>query len=525
MKTRRLKMVAKIFALVAIILCGYLLSNVSAAQDPAASALLFTYYDVRNVGTTDNWFAVTNTSASWVQAHVRLRTGAKSVELLDFEVLLSPKDIFTFDLYKSGDSVALSSCDTKTLTDSGFTVDASGCINLEASGYIGLIMKCEGVTTAEALQKTLQGYVEVIGEGEIEPASTNKNKCKSWEGLLSSDPDYSKKNIPGKTLYNITSSTNKCVSDDIVDMVSVLEGKVYYADIDYSALTLNNVAFLNAEAIDNYLPDWGDGRDIILHADTYTAEQARCATDGGCFAYVDAKASPAPTNGADDLNICFYTLTVSSGGGTAQVVNRFGAAASFGPTLADLYNRRDGSLSETANNLDNLSENLSMMWANDDMLAGDGDLIRKENADSHFWALPSGFDVASKFAFIFPFQHFINEADSITAVVYDTEENTIDIPTDKFISPGLPTPTTPGGEAEIFAFTPSFEEGWVSFSPIATNSTCDDIPTYADSDDDVRCGEEALDTYVPGYTGAVFTVGAHSLSAGHFHYRGAEVPY
>lgn len=523
MRTKRLKMAAKLIALVAIMVCGFLFSNSYAAQDPAASALLYTYYDVRSMadgglGLTDNYFTVTNTSASWVQAHVRIRTGDKSVELLDFDVLLSPKDVFAFDLYlASNGGIEFASCDTKTLQNSGFTLNvADKCVvinSVSRPDMLSLIKKCQGVDDAAALAKTLKGYVEIIGEGMINPDPGDKTKCYSWTSGAN-------QNIPGRTLYNITASPNLCVPDDLFGMEPVLEGRVYYVAVD-SNYTVQRLGYLNAEALDTELPEWGldptPTKHIILHADSYGAEQARClAGDSGCFAYVDA--AIAVTNGAGDLNMCFYKNKITSAN---DVVNRFGAAATFGPTLADLLDRRDGSVSTTNDILDTLSGNFSQLDQNSNMFIGAGgaSTIDKNFADSHYFAVPSptySLDMNTRFAFIFPFQHFTNEADSISGVAYDTEENTISIPLEKYISPGLPTLAAPGEEAGLFTFSAPYPEGWVSFSPLASNATCG-----ADSDgtDDVRCDESVTDTYLPGYTGAVFTVGNTALGASHFYFR------
>jgi hypothetical protein len=42
------------------------------------------------------YVSIENTTDSWVAAHVRLRTGRYSVEVIDFPILLSPHDVFWF---------------------------------------------------------------------------------------------------------------------------------------------------------------------------------------------------------------------------------------------------------------------------------------------------------------------------------------------------------------------------------------------------------------------------------------------
>lgn len=518
MKKERFHMAAKMILFAAILVLGFSL-NAFAAADPAATALLYTYYDVRSnadggLDLTDNYFTVTNTdTVNWVQAHVRIRTGDKSVELLDFDVLLSPADVFAFDLYLAANGgIEFASCDTKTLQNSGFTTDGSGCIVMNSvtnSNMLSLIKTCQGVDDAGALLKTLKGYVEIIGEGQIIPDPADKNKCFSWVAGAN-------QNIPNRTINNIIAAPNSCVVADVANMGPVLEGKVYYVTVD-SDFSVQRLSYLNAEALDNALPLMGAGSpyaalNIIHHADNYPAELTRCAADPGCFAFVGAFNVATP-NAAQDMNFCFYQHRIAANN---DVINRFGAAATFGPMIADLNVRRTGARPVTAAALNTLEIGYSRLVLNSDM--GPLAIITKTNAQSHYFYVPapaSTLDMMTKFAFIFPFQHYINEADAIAvSAIYDMEENTTTTPLTKFISPGLPTVSSPGEEAAIFAFTPPFAEGWVSFTPTATNATCP--PGVSDATDDVRCTGAA---YTPGYTAAVFTTGANALGSSHMNYR------
>jgi hypothetical protein len=42
------------------------------------------------------YVSIENTSSNWVAAHVRLRSGRFSIEVVDFPILLSPHDVFWF---------------------------------------------------------------------------------------------------------------------------------------------------------------------------------------------------------------------------------------------------------------------------------------------------------------------------------------------------------------------------------------------------------------------------------------------
>jgi len=55
-------------------------------------ALLFPAFH----GAIDNYFTISNTSSDWIQGHLRLRGAGWSGELRDFDVILSPGDVFVF---------------------------------------------------------------------------------------------------------------------------------------------------------------------------------------------------------------------------------------------------------------------------------------------------------------------------------------------------------------------------------------------------------------------------------------------
>ena len=117
MRIKKVKTALGIAILGVMAVFGLSLSAYAISGEMAGTALLFTYYDARpealgGLGLNDNYMVVTNNSSNWVQAHVRVRTGKKSVELLDFDILMSPKDNFAFDLLYLDGKMTFASCDT-----------------------------------------------------------------------------------------------------------------------------------------------------------------------------------------------------------------------------------------------------------------------------------------------------------------------------------------------------------------------------------------------------------------------------
>jgi len=527
-----------VFLIAAMMVFG--LTGQSYAQEQYAggpgSSLLFGYYDVRSVadgglGLTDNYFTIINKSGYWVQSHVRIRTGDCSVELLDFDIMQSPKDNFVFDIYANG-GITFASCDTNTLVDSGFTpnFDADGdgtddCFILSSDTFpamLSLITTCgdcatgAAITEAEAAELVKKGYVEVIGEGVVKPKTSDETLCFTPTAV----------SIPGKTLNDLYDTA---CSVDLYDPEAELQGRQYFVEVDTSVspVIVKRLAQANAFVIDSD-PDYG----MILHENTYTDELASgdCnAADGSesCFAYAATETTDtagATADGANDMNWCFYVDEI---GGDA-VINKFGAAATFGPTLADIDSDRDGYLDVTDDNISEMMDEYGM--SSFDMVEGefdtDEDAYMKQWVDSHYFYAPSpgAYDMHTAFAFTFPAKHFIGENEAIQAVeIYDNMENTTTIEIGKFISPGLPTPETFADEANIFFLTPPFNEGWIRFEVEASNATAGcveanfgiDCDVYGYDADEVDVGTSG---YIPAYVGFVFTTGSENLGVSPFTY-------
>jgi hypothetical protein len=525
------------------------------------AALLFTYYDVRSVaqgglGLTDNYFSVINTSTHWVQSHVRIRTGDCSVELLDFDVLQSPKDIFVFDVYDEG-GITFASCDTNTLEDSGFNLnfDANGdgtndCFILSAETFpamLSLITQCgdcatgDEITAAQALSLVKKGYVEVIEEGSIRPGTSSSTKNKCFDANTDDGDDGII--IPGKSLLDLYSSD--CI-EDVYAPVAELQGRQYHVQVNLavSPVVIKRIAMADAAVIHG-TDDSTYG--LILHEATYGDEllAAPCnQADGSetrCYAYAAPSTGDGvneTADGANDMNWCFYVDAIDK----SPVINKFGAGATFGPTLADVSAtwgssyRRDGSLDNTARAIHDGLTGLSAF----DMVDGswtDSDWWTKQYMESHyFWApKPGPYDVRAGFAFIFPLKHFIGEKETIKALnLYDNSENTVVTELGKFISPGLPSPETFSEEANLFLLTPPFNEGWVRFEVSATNATtgCTDlfpaVPTPGDCQVlgyDVNYDTVATPAtkYVPAYLGLVFTTGSEALGCAPAFYNNQNI--
>lgn len=433
------------------------------SREVMGDQILFSYYDLRTKAQggpnlTDNYFTVVNTDGNeWVQAHLRVRTGQCSIELLDFDVIMSPNDVFTFDLFQDDNgNTVFASCDTETLISSGFGVDTEGCITIDTSGASALVLVKEcgncpdgsPISDSAALEATRWGYVEIIGEVEMRPDSGASEGDDCWEGDL----------IAGNyTSWSWVDEGNGCMYSGVG---MNLFGRVYYAALDsdgnvIKVATANGHSSPNAVAGDN----WDAGLTTIVHRPCYSDTSVGCSSGDGelesptgpGYAYGPVDAT-LPILGADDMNYCYWN-DLGDGSG----LNRVGAAATFGPTMADFrpgWRDNDGTGAPAATTTENI-----LMTQNS--AAG------KRFAVSHYWYFSD--DNQSRYVFTFPLQHFVNQSITMQKDVrFDTEENECTITTGKFISPGLPAPGVKVGEVAIIpAHDPddgcSYGEGWLAF--------------------------------------------------------------
>ena len=134
-------------AAVAAVTAGY--NGVANAQSLAAASdlgnlALIPYYTVRDGNVTG--VHLTNTSDSTQVVKVRLRRGTDSMDALDFNLILSPKDVWTGFLAAEGENVVFNT------TDSSCTAPAT------VNGKFTM----PGIYRADADE----GYIEIIGMGQ-----------------------------------------------------------------------------------------------------------------------------------------------------------------------------------------------------------------------------------------------------------------------------------------------------------------------------------------------------------------------
>ena len=124
------------------------------------------------------YISIENVSNNFVAAHVRLRSGRYSIEVRDFPILLSPRDVFwfQFEVIPDGsggiEAVRIFSNDAGTLALSGLP---SPSWDEHLDGRILRQFTKLEYTNEEIFEEMTQGYIEVFGLFELPriPAGSN----------------------------------------------------------------------------------------------------------------------------------------------------------------------------------------------------------------------------------------------------------------------------------------------------------------------------------------------------------------
>jgi hypothetical protein len=144
---------------------GGVAQAVNLSEDGTGMVLVYPYYTVRAPGAGTNpyntYINVTNTTASAKAVKIRFREGKNSREVLDFNIFLSPVDMWTGAVIPTaagGAAIVTSdrSCTIPSFTFADSTVGTvSSAVPFKSSGYTG-----DG--GGDSIDRTREGYVEIF---------------------------------------------------------------------------------------------------------------------------------------------------------------------------------------------------------------------------------------------------------------------------------------------------------------------------------------------------------------------------
>jgi hypothetical protein len=150
---------------------------VQLSQDGTGQVLIYPYYTTRTSGAGDfaTYLNVVNTTSSTKAVKVRFLEGKNSREVLDFNLYLSPYDVWAGAISKTTSGAKLTSADKSCVTDlGGFAASVEGgriypeFVNyayVGASTDVGITTGIDGA--GESLDRVREGYFEIIEMGTI----------------------------------------------------------------------------------------------------------------------------------------------------------------------------------------------------------------------------------------------------------------------------------------------------------------------------------------------------------------------
>ena len=137
--------------------------------------LLYPYYTVRNNNVTA--MSIVNTTSLTKLVKVRFLEGKNSQEVLDFNLFLSPQDVWTGVILPTATGAKIETGDNSCVTPSDLFGNAAGALRTVGSYNINDFKNFTYTTpTADSIytsnDRTREGYIEVIEMGIITLAST-----------------------------------------------------------------------------------------------------------------------------------------------------------------------------------------------------------------------------------------------------------------------------------------------------------------------------------------------------------------
>jgi hypothetical protein len=140
-------------------------------QDPnnLGQALIYPYYTVQSAGGNafNTFVSVTNTTAVVKVVKVRFREGKNSAEVLDFNLYLSPNDMWTGAVIPaSTDSASPARLVTNDVSCTNPAIPSGG-VDFRNFEYTGA--RADGL--AAGLERTREGYVEMFEMGTLDPTA------------------------------------------------------------------------------------------------------------------------------------------------------------------------------------------------------------------------------------------------------------------------------------------------------------------------------------------------------------------
>lgn len=222
------------------------------------------------------YVSIENTSSKWVAAHVRLRSGRFSIEVIDFPILLSPYDVFWFQFESVASGVPGEPSAIKLWSMDTDTIEKSGLEELIGATYDGEIWTMQLAGTilnqfdelSDEYKKMLeltQGYIEVFGLFAIEgPLKAGDTFYDVMSGLWT---DFTGVSVGGIDRPSYRYGTDVLDRHPAVDVEKALTGHVFMGDFTnglYTGYTMKAIKDFRTSQVQGSTAVKIDRRDFFI---------------------------------------------------------------------------------------------------------------------------------------------------------------------------------------------------------------------------------------------------------------------
>jgi hypothetical protein len=212
--------------------------------DGLGQVLIYPYYTTRTTGATDlrvfnSLLSVVNSTASVKAVKVRFLEGKNSREVLDFNLFLSPKDVWTAGVLPMGAGAGI------ITQDRSCTLPA-----IPAAGRAFVNFAYSGDGAGSGLDRTTEGYVEIIEMATFDDSSDTAANVTHINGVPPGCADQTDALAAAEALPpGLTDQDGRSGIFGGITLINVLDGSAYTED----AVALDNfsdvVLYTNAGSV------------------------------------------------------------------------------------------------------------------------------------------------------------------------------------------------------------------------------------------------------------------------------------
>lgn len=208
--------------------------------DGHGQALVYPYYTVRAVdgGTStayyDTYLSVVNTTNSTKAVKVRFLEGKRSAEVLDFNLYLSPLDVWTGAVVRTANGARLISADKSCVAPSTLFTDTGSVTNQNTLNVFKNYVYSNGGDSDASLDRVREGHFEILEMGVVTDAALTANIKHGSNGIPANCAAVANRDLTTGLGNAISAPTGGLFG--AASLINVMGG----TDVSYDAIALDN---------------------------------------------------------------------------------------------------------------------------------------------------------------------------------------------------------------------------------------------------------------------------------------------